>query len=154
MSQWLRGQDQAEFADMVDKIGAGLRKAGTRGEPFYIQPNEGAPAPAPPPTDFAAPVYVITPGRCASACLDALDIFTRFPNVRLIGAPTSGDTTYMETRSADLPSGHGRIVVPVKLWAGRPRGTGEYYSPHIPVNDLDWSTVTFLDRIETDLRAS
>ena len=34
------------------------------------------------------PVYVITDGSCASACLDAIYTFTRFPGVKLVGAPT------------------------------------------------------------------
>ena len=59
----------------------------------------------------------------------------------------------MEIRRTDLPSGKAMIVIPNKLWSGRPRQSGEIYTPDILVTDLDWSTDTFLDRIEEDLAA-
>lgn len=144
-------------ADSSRGAARGMRAALDRGENFYIQPigdDEGTDTAGPlPATDFTAPVYVIVPGRCASACNDALDVFTRFPNVRLIGAPGAGDSTYMEARTMDLPSGRGRVVIPNKIWLGRPRRSGEFYRPATEVDDLNWSTATFLDRIERDLRA-
>jgi Peptidase family S41 len=131
-----------------------MRAAAARGDPYYREPGEVEPAgPAPGPSDLTIPVYVITPGGCASACLDAIDTFTRFPNVRLIGAPTSADSTYMEVRTQDLPSGAGTIVIPNKLWANRPRRAGEVYRPQIEFDDLGWTTAAFLDRIEADLRS-
>jgi len=152
----LEAMGRTSQADASRGSALGMRAALDRGETFYVQPiedDESADAAGPlPPTDFRTPVYVIVPGRCASACNDALDVFTRFSNVRLIGAPGSGDSTYMEARATELPSGRGRIVIPNKIWMGRPRRSGEVYRPHIAVNDLDWSTATFLDRIERDLR--
>ena len=154
MEAQMRRNGQTEGADGTRRTGEAMRAALSRGEPFYVDDDdEAASTDAPTAPDFTTPVYVITPGRCGSACLDALDLFTRFPNVRLIGAPTSGDSTYMEVRSMDLPSGRGRIVIPNKIWVGRPRASGEVYTPHIAVTDADWSTVTFLDRIEGDLAA-
>ena len=154
LEQMLRGNGRTATADSIHRLQGQMEAARVRGEPFHVEPvgtAEAASGPPPPPSDFTTPVYVITPGRCASACLDALDVFTRFPNVRLIGAPTSADSTYMEVRSQLLPSQRGRIVVPTKIWMGRPRRSGEVYAPHIPVDALDWSTGTFLDRIEQDL---
>ncbi len=154
MAASIRANGNAAVADAMDKVGEGMREALGRGEAFYVEGGD-APEPASLPeavkSDFEIPVYVITPGRCASACLDAVDIFTRFDKVILIGAPTSADSTYMEVRIEDLPSGKGQIVIPTKLWAGRPRAAGEYYRPKIEVAALDWSTATFLDRIEADL---
>jgi hypothetical protein len=132
----------------------GMRAALARGDAFHVEPageGDAADAGPLPDSDFRVPVYVIVPGRCASACLDALDVFTRFGNVGLMGAPSSGDSTYMEARAMDLPSGRGRIVIPNKIWIGRPRRSGEFYRAAIEVDDLDWSTATFLDRIERDL---
>jgi len=60
----------------------------------------------------------------------------------------------MEVRTPDLPSGHGRLVVPMKIWAHRPRGNGEIYQPHILMNGFVWSTEAFLDRIERDLEGA
>jgi hypothetical protein len=154
MEAKIRGDGNAEVADGMRDVGAGMKAALAKSEPFFVEGEEKADSVRPatlPATDFRTPVYVITPGRCASACLDALDAFKRFENVRLIGAPTSGDSTYMEARSADLPSGEGRVVIPLKIWMNRPRGAGEVYTPDIQVEELDWSTANFLDRIERDL---
>jgi hypothetical protein len=140
--------------DGIKATGEGMRAALSRGEPFYVEGGNKPPASELPPipaSDFTTPVYVITPGRCASACLDAVDVFTRFKNVTLIGAPTSADSTYMDVRAADLPSGRGRVVIPNKMWLGRPRASGQIYEPNILMTSLDWSTAAFLDRIETDL---
>lgn len=150
----LRKDGQDRIADTIGQTGAGMRESLAKGEPFFVQGEEKDARTYPsemPPTDFMTPVYVITPGRCASACLDAIDTFKQFSNVKLIGAPTSGDSTYMEARTMDLPSGEGRIVIPIKVWMKRPRGSGEVYTPDILVTDLDWSTRTFLDKVEADL---
>jgi Peptidase family S41 len=154
MAAGIRANGNVEVADSMEAVGKGMRAALERGEPYYVQVlDRPEPTNLPPAakSDLRVPVYVITPGRCASACLDAVDIFTRFGNVTLIGAPTSADSTYMEVRVEDLPSGKGRIVIPTKLWSGRPRAAGEYYRPAIEVGALDWSTATFLDRIEAQL---
>jgi hypothetical protein len=156
MADIIRKNGHGEYADKVLRYQAGMRAALAKGEHFYVEEEDEAdgdePATASTATDFTAPVYVIVPGGCASACLDALDAFTRFPNVKLIGAPSSGDSTYMEARAQDLPSGQGRLVIPNKIWVGRPRGSGEFYPAHIELRDNDWSTKAFLERIEADLR--
>ncbi|HEX8601218.1 MAG TPA: hypothetical protein VF774_01105, partial [Pseudoduganella sp.] len=91
---------------------------------------------------------------CASACLDAVDVFKLFPNTRLIGAPSSADSTYMEVRSHYLPGGLARVIVPVKLYVDRPRGNGEFYRPDIAVTALEWRTAAFREVIEGDLKQS
>jgi hypothetical protein len=152
MEQNIRRSGHDEIANEIRTTGAGMQAALQRGEPFHRVPEEsGATGSRVGRSDFTVPVYVITPGGCASACLDAVDVFTRFPNTKLIGAPTSADSTYMEVRQQDLPSGLGRIVLPTKIWMGRPRRSGQIYEPLIVVDDLGWSTAAFLDRIERDL---
>ncbi len=157
LADLIRRNGNPAGAEQTLRFRDAMRAALAAGEPYFVQRLDTPDAPAQPPADpdpqqpLQAPVYVITPGRCASACLDALDIFTRFPNTRLIGAPTSADSAYMEVRTEALPSGHGRIVIPVKMWVGRPRAPGQIYRPHILMDSLDWSTATFLDRIERDL---
>ncbi|MBD2842601.1 hypothetical protein IB285_10060 [Erythrobacter sp. KMU-140] len=155
----LRQEGDAQLASWVDRVTAGMRASSKRKKPLFAQSAIGAPAPdrtsnsaiGDPATDFAAPVYVITPGYCASACLDALDLFTLYENVRLIGAPTSADSTYMDARVSDLSHGPGRVVIPIKVYVGRQRLWGEIYEPDIVMRDLDWSTQSFLNRIERDL---
>lgn len=138
---------------------AGMRAAQAAGKPYYVANEDAEPAaanlaadlPGDPPA-LTRPVYVIVPGNCASACLDALDIFKMFPNTRLIGAPSSADSTYMEVRSHYLPGGLARVIVPVKLYVNRPRGNGEFYTPDIAVTALEWRTGEFLEVVERDLK--
>ena len=149
----MRAQGDTEDADYFNEIVAGLEAARQRGDRFYIDhygarlAKKAKPATA----RRLPPVYVITDGGCASACLDAVDLFTRFTGVKLMGAPTSADSPYLDVLLEPLPSGRGTIVVPTKIWVGRPRGAGEVYQPHIPVNDLDWTTAAMLDHVERDL---
>lgn len=154
MADQARSNGNSSAATHTEAQGDAMRAAQQRGEPLWVQQHakdRQVPQGPVPRSDFAAPVYVITSGRCASACLDAVDTFTRFNNVRLIGAPTSADSTYMEVRSQPLPSGRGAMVIPTKVWLGRPRAGGEIYKPHIVMDELDWSTASFLDRIQRDL---
>jgi hypothetical protein len=94
---------------------------------------------------------VVVPGHCASACLDAVDILTRFPNTTLVGAPSSADSTYMDVRRHPLASGLAAMIVPNKMVVNRERGNGQYYEPRLLVRDLVWSVETLLRTIEADL---
>ena len=139
----------------AEKASKGMRSALAAKQPFWVEKDEpdDTPAKSPPAPAklFATPVYVITHGQCGSACLDAVDLFKAFPNVRLIGAPTASDTNYMDVRVETLPSGLGQVVIPQKVYVGRKRASGAYYTPDILMPGLDWSTAAFLDRIEADL---
>jgi hypothetical protein len=161
LSDRLVKEDQPEDAAWFKTIGAGMQAALARGEKFFIEPSESEAAgqpksPADPAADFPTftkPVYVIVPGQCASACLDALDIFTRFPNTRLIGAPSSADSTYMEVRTQALASGLAEVIIPNKVYVKRQRANGQGYLPAIYMNDLVWSTANFLKAVDADLAA-
>lgn len=148
-----RKQGRTEIAESWAQVSASMDKARLRGEPLWRQKDEAPPTVVVPvPTDFTAPVYVINWGSCASACLDANDVFSLFPNTKRIGAPTSADSTYMEVREVALPNGPGVAVIPNKTWVGRKRGWGEVYGADIEVTDADWSTKTFLARIEAEVQ--
>ena len=138
-----------QWLDLADQMAA----ARGTGRVTIDEAIEGAGMALPPipPSDLTLPVYVIVPGQCASACLDAVDVFTQFSNTRLIGAPSSGDSKFMEVRGEKLPSGLASVTIPNKMWVKRPRGHGVGYRPAIEVNDLDWSTEDFLRVIEVDL---
>lgn len=149
----VRAQGRREDADSIDTLVRNLSAAITMGSAVYVE-RYGASLqmdrkPAEP--RRLPPVYVIADGGCASACLDGLDVFTRFPGVKRVGAPTSADSNYLDIRAQPLPSGRGAVILPTKVWVRRPRRAGEVYRPDIPVNDLDWSTATMLDYIEKDL---
>jgi hypothetical protein len=153
----LRGEGQAQRAiSEVERPASGMKAALAKGEPYWKDPIAPAQASTASPAEVAplkTPVYVIVPGQCASACLDALDLFVHFPNTKLIGAPSSADSVYIDVRIESLPGGLAKVVIPNKLYRNRPRTTGQVYTPAIEVNDLQWSTAAFRDVIESDLRA-
>lgn len=155
----LTREKQADAVEWARRNSAGMQAALARGDKFYVEKGDDVAAVAkdpaadlptdPPP--FTRPVYVIVPGQCASACLDALDVFTQFPNTVLIGAPSSADSTYMEVRTQKLHSRLASAIIPNKVYVNRARANGEVYLPAIYVNDLDWSVDTFLRVVERDL---
>jgi hypothetical protein len=71
---------------------------------------------------------VITDPICMSACLDAVDLWIRLGAIP-IGQETGADTVYMETRQVRMPSGLGSLTLPMKMFAGRPRGSNQPVSP-------------------------
>lgn len=148
---------EAAKARQMAALVANLRAARSSHKPYYIQKDAVASIAAPlvdkpgDPAPFTRPVYVIVPGDCASSCLDAIDYFKLFTNTRLIGAPSSADSTYMEIRTEILPGGLARVIVPTKLYVNRKRANGEFYRPDIPVNSLRWDTDIFRQVVEQDL---
>jgi Peptidase family S41 len=150
----LEQQGDPESAAMVKMFLPIFEGAVTRGDTYLIEPDipEGeVAATALEPVELKTPIYVIVSGQCASACLDAVDYFKRFPNTKLIGAPSGADSTYMEVRNPKLPSGMAYAIIPMKMYVDRPRGKGVFYQPDIEMRDFDWSTANFLKRIEADL---
>ena len=94
---------------------------------------EGRPAPA----DTGAanpvqgPVVVLIDQGCAGACLDLLDLVTQLPNVRLVGAPTSGGSIFVEPTLLRLPSNYADLEYGHKAWTGRDRGHLQPYTPQV-----------------------
>ena len=148
----LRQQGSLQTADEIGKAAQAMQLALSVGHPFASDSdNEHPVAAIKQASHFTTPVYVIVPGRCASACLDAVDTFKLFPNTKLIGAPTSADSQYLEIRTEPLPSGHGIAIIPTKVWMYRPRKSGQVYRPDVEATQLDWSTKAFLDLVERTL---
>lgn len=149
----LRERGLLEIAEWAEETHKSLQAAYNSGERFYKIPFGAELLAEAEPTEprELPPVYVITDGGCVSACLDAVDTFTRFDNVKLVGAPTSADTVYLEVHTEPLPIGRGFVLLPTKIWVNRPRGSGEVYHPDILVTDLDWNSETILQHIERDL---
>ena len=153
-------QKRTEDAEWARKKSIGMQGALADGNKFYIpkedteaaglgDPNVDVPGD---PLPFTRPLYVLVPGQCASACLDALDVFTLFPNTKLIGAPSAADSTYMDVRMQELDSGLARVIIPNKVYVNRPRANGQVYMPSIFINDLVWSTENMLKTVEADLK--
>ena len=151
-------ENQVENLDWARRNSAGMQAALAAGEKFYVEKSDSktmtmdpeADLPTDPPP-FTRPVYVIVPGQCASACLDALDVFTRFSNTILVGAPSSADSTYMEVRFQKVGSGLASVVIPTKMYVRRARANGQAYLPSIYVDDIAWTMVEFQQAIEEDL---
>lgn len=116
----------------------GMTAARDRGESLWRQPGHDAgtapdaPAPEHPRRLGAdASVVVLTDSACASACLDALDLWLPLGAIHA-GAATSADTLYMEVGGQELPGGLSRIGLPMKVYRGRARGNNEPYVPAYP----------------------
>lgn len=71
---------------------------------------------------LTAPIYFLTDSNCASACLDAVDLWKSLGAVH-IGRTTSADTLYMDIRFYRLPSGITSVSMPMKVYNGRARGS-------------------------------
>jgi C-terminal processing protease CtpA/Prc len=103
-----------------------------RGEPLLRVPSPPRPATgAAPVRPGAGHVFLLTDGRCASACLDFADIVRRLPNTTHIGLPTSADAVYMDNTYAPLPSGLAGLSYSLKVYRNRGRGNNEWYEPHV-----------------------
>lgn len=152
----LRAEGQMDMAADIERAAAGMKAALLKGDRYWEGPADTAPVSPTPPAEvppLTTAVYVIVPGQCASACTDALDVFTHFSNTKLIGAPSSADTVYLDVRVETLPDGLAKVVIPNKYYRNRPRASGQVYKPAIEVDDLQWSTAAFRDVVETDLQA-
>jgi hypothetical protein len=84
-------------------------------------------------------VVVLTDTTCGSACLDAMSLLTEVPGVVHVGSVTGADTQYMESRSAQLPSGLATLVIPIKVYRGRVRPEGGYFTPAFHFEGLHWT---------------
>lgn len=111
---------------------AGLERAIRRGDDRWIiaphvgdGPPNGTAAPYHPPIGA---VFVLTDGACMSACLDAVDLWTRL-GATPIGHETGADTVYMEVRNVEVPSGLGHMSLPMKYYIGRGRGHNQPVVP-------------------------
>lgn len=122
------------FARMfMGRIISGMKAALAARQPLWREkaPPRSEPPPARDPASVVTAgraVYILTDGGCASACLDAMDVWTR-AGALPIGRETSADSLYMEIRKHALPSGLASISVPMKVYRGRPRGANVSYKP-------------------------
>lgn len=125
------GSVSPEARAWADRTAEGLKAALAAEQPLWREPDEVeaplADAPVAPPT---ARVSVLTDAGCASACLDAVDLWRALGAVQ-IGQETSADTLYMDIRSDPMPSGLAEAIVPMKVYRGRKRGSNV---PWVPVH--------------------
>jgi len=91
------------------------------------------------PARYEGTVVVLTDTTCGSACLDAMSLLVEVPGVVHVGSVTSADTQYMESRTAQLPSGLATLVIPIKVYRGRVRPEGGYFTPAFQFKGLHWT---------------
>ena len=124
-----------EILHWAQSIVDGITAARAEGQPYWSNTDDEAAAETGPVEPATNPVggviYVLTDARCASACLDAVDVWKAAGAVQ-IGRETSADTLYMDVRDQDLPSGLAAMAIPMKVYRGRPRGDNE---THVPVHE-------------------
>lgn len=88
---------------------------------------------------YKGPIAVLTDTTCGSACLDAMSLLAGKPGVVHVGSVTSADTQYMESRAEKLSSGFATLVIPIKVYRGRQRPDGGYYTPEYEFDGLYWT---------------
>lgn len=139
------GGGDADLIAWGDKAISGMRTAKAADRPFWREDDGGSAAQVQRPTGASSNpvrgrVYVLTDPSCASACLDAVDIWKAAGAIQ-IGQETSADTLYMEVRNAGLPSELAAIGVPMKVYRGRARGNNEPHRPAYPFHGAIADTV-------------
>jgi hypothetical protein len=115
----------------MGQVVKGMKAALAAGQPLWREkaaPPSASPPPSAPAGKALRRVYILADGGCASACLDAMDVWTRAGAIP-IGKETAADSLYMEIRPQALPSGLAVISVPMKVYRGRPRGLNVTYKP-------------------------
>lgn len=140
----LRGaQANPEVLGYLDTMVRGMRTAQEAGEIYWredlgIERETADAVVTDPVQQVAGKVYVLTDSMCASACLDAVDVW-KAAGATQIGRETAADTVYMDTRLEDLPSGLVQMAVPMKVYRGRGRGNNEPHQPQhvLPVEIMD-----------------
>lgn len=127
----------AEMLGWIDATVEGVAGAHARGEALWRFADPAlAKTPGEPPAAPTGPVYFITDGACASACLDAADLWKALGAIQ-VGQETSADTLYIDVRVDPLPSGLANIAVPMKVYRGRERGSNEpLRSVHVFAGDM------------------
>ena len=138
----------AETADWYRETIAGLEQAIAQHLQLWTIKPEPSPRearrPALMPNPLPRPVYVVIESSCMSACLDAVDLWTRLGAIP-VGQESGADTLYMEVRRARLPSRIGGTAMPMKVYSGRPRGSNQPVVPSYLFNG-DMADTAALER--------
>lgn len=120
-----------EVISWLENASKNMHAAMDAGQPYWneFEPPADKSALASAQSMTTAKVYVLTDYSCASACLDAVDLWKALGAIQ-VGTETSADTFYMEIRPEALPSGAAEIAFPMKVYRGRARGNNETQKPH------------------------
>ncbi len=121
---------QTESGPSAPPFGEALATAIAHHEPIYKSPHVTPPKPTATPQRLTnAKVYVLTDYGCGSACIAFADEMRLFPGVTQIGLETFVDNRTGTPLAHPLPSGNGRISVPILTRDKRERGDAEPVRP-------------------------
>jgi hypothetical protein len=122
------GADSEALA-WIRSVIAGIDVSMKAGRALWREPSTNPPKAKPvksTQTPLPGTVYLLTDGRCGSACLDFLDLSLALPHVEHVGLPTAADSPYMEIRSEVLPSKLASCSFAMKVYRGRARNDQPY----------------------------
>jgi hypothetical protein len=90
------------------------------------------------PVPSAEQVFLVTDGRCVSACLDFVDQALRYPRVTQVGLATDADSPYTEVRpDIPLPSGLASLSLAMTVFRDRPRTWKPFLPRHLYAGKID-----------------
>ncbi|MBV1776357.1 S41 family peptidase [Burkholderiaceae bacterium DAT-1] len=128
----LMGHDK-ETVEYWKAILKGLKEARAAGLPLWRETvtttsDSSGPSSYATPNPFKGSVYILTDHTCASACLDAVDLWKNLGGIQ-VGRETSGDTVYMDLAEVKMSDFAAKAYLPSKVFRDRPRGNNESHSP-------------------------
>lgn len=135
--------ETSEGAIWAGKVIDGMQAALARGDAMWQEEEPEKSTPLPPDVRRkildGPKVVALTDGYCSSSCLNFMDLLMASPATVHMGYETSADTQYMDITSKKLPSGLMSVIFPVKVYRGRRRPDGGYYTPSFRY-DGPWNT--------------
>ncbi len=138
----IEAQNNADSLAWIDSVISGMKNSLDRNETYFREIGE-----PPNPLDkvmsdnpLNVPVFFLSDGRCASACLNFADILFQMGGVIHIGSDTYSDSAYLEARFVELPSGMSTLVMPTVVFRNRSRASGQYYTPDLYFPGDEWTT--------------
>ncbi len=127
--------EESDAVAWAEKIAKGMQIAFERGEHYYVESDLRRDSAVPSErvlNPVKAKIFVIIDHHCFSAALDFIDAIKAMGHeTLLLGETTGADSVYMEARVVVLPSGKGKLSIPIKAIRNRPRGHNVPYVPDI-----------------------
>ncbi len=122
-------QESAPVIEQTQAIVAAFDSAIAAGQATFTMPGRASVADTGAANPVQGPVIVLVDGGCTSGCLDALDLLTKLPNVRLAGSVTAEDSIFVEPTVLRLPSNYADLSYGHKAWTTRERGNDAPFTP-------------------------
>ena len=122
-------QESTPVFERTREIVAAYDAAIASGQPTFTLSGRAAVADTGAANPVQGPVVVLVDSGCAAGCLDTLDLLTRLPNVRLVGATTATDSIFIEPTVQRLPSNYSNLSYGHNAWTSRQRASNQPFTP-------------------------